>query len=481
MKWSGRDHRRGAAADRAGDGVWPWAPWKEQPQQAEAPLRLPVGLSANYGEAIKAADLSILDARTRAEAQPSWVAYDMVALALLPKARLTGSYDDYAAVDAALKRAEALSPDGAGPDQRQAGFDLLMHRLARRRKSLDRLDRYAIRAPNETIESEGMRGDIAFYRGDYAGADRHYDRGDAIARHSMDFRRGVKASYFGDFDKAAEYFTRSEHASRLPSREAVVTHELARGSVELRRGEWDKAAQHFARANRLFPAIGWSSRMSRSRSLSPAATDEAIRRLEPVAARSNAPEAMDLLSALYRSRGDGVRSRQWADRAGAIWQSRLEQFPDAAYGHALEHELAFGTPQRALDLARRDYASRPHGATAIALGWAWLATTSRTRRCARSPQCCVGLEVRRRPCRRRTGPCVARPGRRGRGGAKEGAGDQSACARSGRGADLVRPLIRWLRGILLLLALCSCPPRRISRPIPKSGSISAVPPSPPTS
>ncbi len=351
----------------------PWAPWKQQPHQAEAPLRLPVGLSANYGEAIKAADLSILDARTRAEAQPSWVAYDMVALALLPKARLTGSYDDYAAVDAALKRAEALSPDGAGPDQRQAGFDLLMHRLAAAEKSLDRLDRYAIRAPNETIESEGMRGDIAFYRGDYAGADRHYDRGDAIARHSMDFRRGVKASYFGDFDKAAEYFTRSEHASRLPSREAVVTHELARGSVELRRGEWDKAAQHFARANRLFPGY-WLVESHVAQSLALAGrTDEAIRRLEPVAARSNAPEAMDLLSALYRSRGDGVRSRQWADRAGAIWQSRLEQFPDAAYGHALEHELAFGTPQRALDLARRDYASRPHGATAIALGWAWLA------------------------------------------------------------------------------------------------------------
>jgi hypothetical protein len=39
----------------------------------------------------------------------------------------------------------------------------------------------------------------------------------------------------------------------------------------------------------------------------------------------------------------------------------------------VEHELAFGTPARALALARQDFASRPYGATAIALGWALIA------------------------------------------------------------------------------------------------------------
>jgi predicted Zn-dependent protease len=253
-----------------------------------------------------------------------------------------------------------------------------MHRLGNAEQSLARLDKYVIRSPAESIESEGMRGDIAFYRGDYAQAKRRYDRGDAISRRSMDFRRGVMAANFGQFDEAAELFTRSEHASRLPSRQSLADHELARGMVEMRRGAWDKAAERFARANRLFPG-SWLVEAHVAQSLALAGKqDEAIRRLETIAARTDAPEVKDALAAPYRAKGDGVRSRQWADRAGATWQTRLRQFPEAAYGHALEHELAFGTPARALDLARGDYASRPHGATAIALGWAWLANNKPT-------------------------------------------------------------------------------------------------------
>ena len=39
----------------------------------------------------------------------------------------------------------------------------------------------------------------------------------------------------------------------------------------------------------------------------------------------------------------------------------------------MEHELAFGEPRRALDLALKDHAARPYAGTQIALGWAWLA------------------------------------------------------------------------------------------------------------
>jgi Tfp pilus assembly protein PilF len=46
--------------------------------------------------------------------------------------------------------------------------------------------------------------------------------------------------------------------------------------------------------------------------------------------------------------------------------------PEAAYGHAVEHELAFGNPDRALRLAQLDYKARPYGVTAIALAWAYI-------------------------------------------------------------------------------------------------------------
>jgi tetratricopeptide (TPR) repeat protein len=82
---------------------------------------------------------------------------------------------------------------------------------------------------------------------------------------------------------------------------------------------------------------------------------------------------MDALAGLYRAQGDFPRSKAWSDRAGAIWQTRLRHIPEAAWGHAIEHELAFGDPARALDLALKDYAARPYGGSAIALAWAYMA------------------------------------------------------------------------------------------------------------
>ena len=100
---------------------------------------------------------------------------------------------------------------------------------------------------------------------------------------------------------------------------------------------------------------------------------EAIRAFETLTAHSDDPMLCDALASLYRAGGDYVRAKLWADRAGAGWAERLKLIPEAALGHAVEHELAFGSPARALDLARRDFALRPHGATAIALGWALIA------------------------------------------------------------------------------------------------------------
>jgi tetratricopeptide (TPR) repeat protein len=101
---------------------------------------------------------------------------------------------------------------------------------------------------------------------------------------------------------------------------------------------------------------------------------EAIRALEGLAARNDDPEIRDVLASLYRVRGDYAKTELWVGRAASGWAERLRLLPEAALGHAVEHELAFGAPGRALDLARRDFALRPHGGTGIALGWALLSS-----------------------------------------------------------------------------------------------------------
>ena len=91
-----------------------------------------------------------------------------------------------------------------------------------------------------------------------------------------------------------------------------------------------------------------------------------------VAARSGSAEAMDALAMLLRAQGTGGESRLWAGRADALWRKRLNQMPEAAYGHALEHELVFGTPERALDLATRNLAARPYGESRLLMASALL-------------------------------------------------------------------------------------------------------------
>ena len=63
----------------------------------------------------------------------------------------------------------------------------------------------------------------------------------------------------------------------------------------------------------------------------------------------------------------------WAAKADALWRKRLALIPEAAYGHALDHELAFGDPRRALALAQRNYAARPYAEAATGLAWAYMA------------------------------------------------------------------------------------------------------------
>jgi predicted Zn-dependent protease len=59
-------------------------------------------------------------------------------------------------------------------------------------------------------------------------------------------------------------------------------------------------------------------------------------------------------------------------RADAAYAARMQTFPEATWGHALDHALAWGDPADALDMALANATLRPHGAPQIQLAQAWL-------------------------------------------------------------------------------------------------------------
>jgi tetratricopeptide (TPR) repeat protein len=331
------------------------------------------GAPLNYAQALSRADESLAGgqalARTRAD---EWMVQEKIANAYMSRARLTGSFDDYAAAQAALDRGFAHAPRGGGPQLTQAVLAFSLHRLDRTAAAVEAIDRSAVPPEVEIAdEAAAMHGDLAFYSGRYAEALRFY-RGRKPSDESS-FRMAVYLGKTGQTDAAMATIDRMEQAMRFPGAQVLANLDLLRGGFELQRGRWDAASRDFARADQVFPGY-WLTQAHRAQ-MRGIAGDRAgaIAAFEAIAGRIESPEVMDALASLYRAQGDAVRSREWADRADAVWEQRLKLLPEAAYGHAVEHYLAFGDPGRALDLALKDVAARPYGTSQVALGWAWLA------------------------------------------------------------------------------------------------------------
>lgn len=336
------------------------------------PIVASSGAPQSYKAALHDIDQIIEGDRALADARSGeWLMQERLANAYIGRARLTGSFDDYVAAQAALDRAFATAAPGTGPHLTQAVLAFNLHRLAQTGAALDAIDHYSVMGQHEVHdEAVAMRGDLAFYRGQYAEALNLYRQGQGFSEGS--FRMAVYLSRTGAPDEALAAIDSMEAGIKFPTAQLLSNLALLRGSIELQRGEWSKATEYFRRADAIFPG-SWLIEAHLAQMLAMSGKrEQAARQYEAIARRSGVPEVMDALAGLYRAQGDAARATFWADQAGQIWARRLGQLPEAAYGHAVEHELAFGNPDRALALAQQDYKARPYGVTAIALAWAYI-------------------------------------------------------------------------------------------------------------
>ena len=329
----------------------------------------------NYAEALARVDRAVAFGRERARAGPDqWLLQESLAGPLIARFRLTGNYDDLAEADRALTEARANAPAPSGPIMTEAVFAMMVHRQDRALVALDRLSHAAVPTePDQLGEARAIEGDVAFYRGDMADARAKYLASEQLdGGASATYRWAVLAKAQGDFPRALEAFSQSAHSMLGVAPLQAAGTALQFGAIELARGNVAAARGWFLAADRAFPGF-WliEAHMAQARAIDgdlPGAIDA----MRGVAMRSGSAEAMDALAMLLRTQGTGVESRQWAARADALWRKRLNQMPEAAYGHALEHELVFGTPERALDLATRNLAARPYGESRLLMASALL-------------------------------------------------------------------------------------------------------------
>ncbi len=352
----------------------PWRSWNATPTGTAEIPKLGIG-PRNFADALAKTDDKVAFARGRArDAADQWLVQEALAGALVARFRLTGNYDDLAEADHALTIARANAPAASGPIMTEAVFAMMVHRQDRALVALDRLGHAAVPTESDELaESRAIEGDVAFYRGDMAGARSKYRAADKLdAGASATYRWAVLAKAQGDFPRALAEFSRSADSKHGIAPLHAAGTALQIGAIELARGNAAEARRWFVKADNAFPGF-WliEAHLAQARAID-GDLPGAITQMRDVAQRSGSAEAMDALAMLLRAQGIGDESRMWSARADTLWRERLNQMPEAALGHALEHELVFGTPERALDLATRNLAARPYGESRLLMASALL-------------------------------------------------------------------------------------------------------------
>ena len=321
------------------------------------------GIANSYDDALARLDNRLADALARTAERPGeWLNLEAAARLYLARAKLTGSFDDYNQAQITVRRAFAVARPGVGPHMTQALVDFAVHRLGATSRSLDKIDGYAVPLlGEEKAELTALRGDLQFYSGKYDAALELYGEADRLSPGSSSFRMAVYHSKMGDYVKADEYLKQilATKPNAAPQSRAFI--ELHRGILKLDQGQLDGALGHFHKANAAFPGY-WLIEEHIAEVLTlKGRTAQAEGLYRRIVVRTGHPEFMDALANIAATRGQQATEQHWRRRAVGEWQRRLLLFPEAAYGHALDHCLEKRDRDCALKLARRNHSARPYG------------------------------------------------------------------------------------------------------------------------
>jgi tetratricopeptide (TPR) repeat protein len=333
------------------------------------------GLPTTYDEQLAATNHRMAYAQAYADRLGvDWGAWGDLANLYLGRARQTGSFDDYAKAGQLYDKAFAVAQPGYGPHLDRAIYNFTVHRLNAVEPDLRAVDHYAIPEPGTTATVQGLRGDLAFYSGHYPEALALYRKSHTtLVIMSTSFRLAYYWGRMGDPNKARRYLDEAESQVIGPQQQQRSFLELYRGILSLDHGQWDDAEAHFRRAEAIFPG-NWLVQEHLAMTLAlKGHPDQAMAIYQGIAQRTNLPEASDAVAGLYRATGDFANAQAWAARADALWRKRLAQLPEAAYGHLVDHLLAFGAPAETLQVALKNYQARPYADAATQLAWAYMA------------------------------------------------------------------------------------------------------------
>lgn len=348
------------------------APASTAPEPVE-PTRPASG--REFSAELAALDGTIAAVLRRAEAQPQgWLVLERAADLYLPRARLSGDYSDYERAEAALARAFAIAGEGAGPVLTQARLEFTLHRLGRAAARLAETDAWKIRTPADQRRIAALRADLAFQQGRYADALAGFEAALAAERSLTNLARLAQYRWkTGDFADAEALYREALGQLRGEGGEEAAWLNLMLGLMDLDRGRYADALVHYRDAEAALSGYWLIDEHIAEVLALQGKTADALALYQDIIARTDNPEFMDAVAAIHLEAGRADEARAMIARARARYEAQLERYPEAAYGHALEHFLEFGDdPARVVELAEANHRTRPNAEAKISLARAYL-------------------------------------------------------------------------------------------------------------
>jgi len=348
------------------------APASTAPEPVE-PTRPASG--REFSAELAALDGTIAAVLRRAEAQPQgWLVLERAADLYLTRARLSGDYSDYERAEAALARAFAIAGEGAGPVLTQARLEFTLHRLGRAAARLAETDAWKIRPPADQRRIAALRADLAFQQGRYADALAGFEAALAAERSLTNLARLAQYRWkTGDFADAEALYREALGQLRGEGGEEAAWLNLMLGLMDLDRGRYADALVHYRDAEAALSGYWLIDEHIAEVLALQGKTADALALYQDIIARTDNPEFMDAVAAIHLEAGRADEARAMIARARARYEAQLERYPEAAYGHALEHFLEFGDdPARVVELAEANHRTRPNAEAKISLARAYL-------------------------------------------------------------------------------------------------------------
>ncbi|HWB75201.1 MAG TPA: hypothetical protein VG755_09600 [Nannocystaceae bacterium] len=341
-------------------------------QPATASASAPRRDDDGYTKLIAALDDRIEDLQARADSRSDdWLTREHLGYALLERASLTQDPDDYARLQIVLDEAFEIAVQRSGPLLLAARYNVAIHRYDVAEDYLVRMGQRVLEPKNEQLAARVLKSQIAFQRGEFDEARALLDSVANVAPAAVSAELALYHAKTGDPERADALLAEAFASATPKDKRRRAWTLMQRGLVAMDRGAYLPALELLQEADaelsgwwlvqehlaEVYDRLGQHGR--------------ALAIYEGLVATHGLPQHMDALARARRHAGENAD--ELIAKSGAIWAELFERMPSSAIGHGLEHELAFGDPRRAVELAEANHALRPGGDAKVALARAYVA------------------------------------------------------------------------------------------------------------